>query len=100
MPAAGGRYVAERIPGACFVEVPGGDHFVEPTAHWQQFTDGWLEFVTGSRPLHQSERRVLTVVFTDIVGSTSRTEAMGDGAWRRLLDSHDRIAWEIIDRHG
>jgi class 3 adenylate cyclase/pimeloyl-ACP methyl ester carboxylesterase len=99
MPVAGGRYVAERIPDARFVEVPGGDHFVEPTAHWQEFTDTWLEFVTGCRPLHHTERRVLTVIFTDIVDSTSRTEAVGDGPWRRLLDSHDRTAWEIIDRH-
>jgi len=34
-----------------------------------------------------------------IVGSTSRAAAVGDGQWRRLLDSHDRIAWELIDRH-
>jgi class 3 adenylate cyclase/dienelactone hydrolase len=99
IPVAGGRYIAERIPDARFVEVPGDDHFVEATPHWQEFTDTWLEFVTGSRPLHQTERRLMTVVFTDIVDSTSQTEAVGDGRWRRLLDSHDRIAWEIIDRH-
>jgi hypothetical protein len=94
-----GRWVAEWIPDARFVEVPGRDHFVEPTPHWQQFTDTWLEFVTGSRRLHHSERRLMTVVFTDIVDSTSQTEAVGDGPWRRLLDGHDRLAWEIIDRH-
>ncbi len=99
MPVAAGRYVAERIPGARFVEIPGDDHFVEPTPHWQEFTDTWLEFVTGSRPLRQTERRVMTVVFTDIVDSTVRTAAVGDGQWRRLLDSHDRTAWELIDRH-
>ena len=92
MPVAAGRYVAERIPDARFVEIPGDDHFVEPTPHWQEFTDTWLEFVTGSRPSRQSERRVMTVIFTDIVGSTMRTAAVGDGQWRRLLDSHDRIA--------
>jgi class 3 adenylate cyclase len=99
MPVAAGRYIAERIPDARFVEVPGDDHFVESTPHWQEFTDTWLEFVTGSRPSHQTERRVMTVIFTDIVGSTMRTAAVGDGQWRRLLDSHDRIAWELIDRH-
>jgi len=81
------------------VEVPGDDHFVEPTPHWQEIADTWLEFVTGSRPSRQTERRVMTVVFTDIVDSTSRTATTGDSQWRRLLDSHDRIAWEIVDRH-
>jgi class 3 adenylate cyclase/pimeloyl-ACP methyl ester carboxylesterase len=99
MPVAGGRYVAERIPDAQFVEIPGVDHFVEPTPGWQEFTDVWLEFVTGSRPLRQTERRVVTVIFTDIVASTSRSAAAGDGTWRRLLDSHDRIAWDAVDRH-
>jgi class 3 adenylate cyclase len=99
MPVAGGRYVAERIPDARFVEVPGGDHFVEPTPNWQEFTDTWLEFVTGSPPLHQTERRVMTVIFTDIADSTVQTAAVGDGQWRRLLDGHDRLAWQIIDRH-
>jgi class 3 adenylate cyclase len=41
----------------------------------------------------------LTVIFTDIVDSTIQTAAVGDGQWRRLLDSHDRISWELIDRH-
>jgi class 3 adenylate cyclase/pimeloyl-ACP methyl ester carboxylesterase len=100
MPAAGGRYVAERIPDARFVEIPGIDHFVEPTPRWQEFTDVWLEFVTGAPPQRQTERRVMTVLFTDIVGSTSRTATVGDSTWRRLLDSHDRIAWGMIDRQG
>jgi class 3 adenylate cyclase len=99
LPVASGRYIAERIPDARFVEIPGDDHFVEPTPRWQEIADTWLEFVTGSRPSRQTERRVMTVVFTDIVNSTSRTATTGDGQWRRLLDSHDRIAWEIVDRH-
>ena len=98
-PVAAGRYIAERIPDARFVEIPGDDHLVETTPHWQEFTDTWLEFVTGSRPLRQTERRVMTVIFTDIVDSTVQTAAVGDGQWRRLLDSHDRLAWELIDRH-
>ena len=99
IPAAAGRYVAERVPGARFVEIPGDDHFVEPVPHWQAMADAWLEFVTGSRPSHQTDRRVMTVVFTDIVDSTLRTATTGDGRWRRMLDSHDRIAWEMLDRH-
>jgi class 3 adenylate cyclase len=41
----------------------------------------------------------MTVMFTDIVGSTTQTATIGDGQWRRLLDGHDRLAWELIDRH-
>jgi class 3 adenylate cyclase len=99
VPVAAGRYIAGRIPDAQFVEIPCDDHFVELTPRWQEFTDTWLEFVTGSRPQRQTERRVMTVIFTDIVDSTMKAAAVGDGEWRRLLDSHDRVAWELIDRH-
>jgi hypothetical protein len=99
VPVAAGRYIAERIPNARSVEVPGDDHFAEPTPNWQQITDTWLEFVTGSQPRRHTERRVMTIVFTDIVDSTARTAAAGDASWRRTLDSHDRNAWELIDRH-
>jgi class 3 adenylate cyclase/pimeloyl-ACP methyl ester carboxylesterase len=99
LPAACGRYVADRIPGARFVEIPGDDHFVEPGVHWQHMADAWLEFVTGSAPTRQAERRVVTVLFTDIVDSTAKAATVGDGEWRRLLDRHDRIAWELVDRY-
>ena len=98
VPAACGRYVAERIPGARFVEIPGDDHFVETGRQWQHMADAWLEFITGSAPAVQAERRVLTVLFTDIVDSTVKAATVGDGEWRRLLDCHDRIAWELVDR--
>ena len=101
MPVAAGRYLAERIPGARFVEVAGDDHFIESSPYWRDFADTWLEFVTGSRPSRYHDRRVATVVFTDIVDSTGRAAVAGDTAWHRLLDVHDRIAWDTSDRfHG
>jgi class 3 adenylate cyclase/pimeloyl-ACP methyl ester carboxylesterase len=99
LPVACGRYVADRIPGARFMEVAGDDHFVEPGFHWQHMADAWLEFVTGAVPTRQAERRVVTILFTDIVDSTKKAATVGDGEWRRLLDCHDRIAWELVDRH-
>jgi pimeloyl-ACP methyl ester carboxylesterase len=99
IPVAAGRYVAARIPDARFVEIPGDDHFAEAVPNWQQMADEWLAFVTGARPSHETDRRVMTIVFTDIVDSTVRTASSGDGHWRRMLDSHDQIVWEATDRH-
>jgi class 3 adenylate cyclase len=100
VPAAAGRYLADRIPGALLHEVSSPDHFMEATPDWQSVADRWLEFVTGSRPSRRAERRMATVLFTDIVGSTAAANAVGDAAWRALLDRHDRSAWESADRHG
>jgi len=99
VPALAGRHLAERIPGARFLEVPGDDHFAEMTPHWQDIADAWIEFVTGARPGRQGQRRVLTVVFTDIVDSTAHTAVAGDSTWRHVLDRHDQVAWETVDRH-
>jgi class 3 adenylate cyclase len=46
-----------------------------------------------------SERVLATVLFTDIVGSTERAAELGDGAWRSLLESHDRVVREEVERH-
>ena len=56
--------------------------------------------MAGSRPVREAERRVQTVVFTDVVSSTAGAVAAGDEAWHRLLDAHDRIAWEAVDRYS
>jgi class 3 adenylate cyclase len=99
IPVAAGRFLAERITGARLVEFPGFDHMAEVTPHWQPLMDAWLEFVTGARPARRTERRVATVLFTDIVDSTARTAASRDGSWSHLLESHDRIAWEVAEMH-
>lgn len=84
---AGGRYVAERIEGARFVELPGIDH-----CPWVGDSDGLLdeveEFVTGERHRPEPDRVLATVMFTDIVGATERAAAMGDRRWRELLERH------------
>jgi class 3 adenylate cyclase len=98
-PVAAGRFLAARIPGADYLEVEGEDHFCWVMPHWRDVVDGWLEFVIGRTPSTHSERKFVTVLFTDIVGSTERMRAVGDDAWRLTLESHDRIAWKTIDRH-
>ena len=97
---ARGRDLAAQIPGAKYIEYPDGDH-----AFWTGDTETLLgdieEFVTGHRESASSElERVLaTVLFTDIVDSTRTAAAIGDQNWRRMLDSHDQLAHQMVERH-
>ena len=59
------------------------------------------EFITGHRESSSSEleRILATVMFTDIVGSTHSAAEIGDQAWRRLLDTHDQLARQMVEKH-
>jgi class 3 adenylate cyclase len=82
-----GRDVADRIAGARFVELPGGDD-----APWTATQDDVLDevehFLTGRRPAPDVDRVLATVLFTDIVGSTERAAQLGDRRWSELLSAH------------
>jgi class 3 adenylate cyclase len=96
-PVDGARYVAERIPGAKFVECEGDDHF--PFVGDTECVFGEVErFLTGSRHVPVTERQLLTVLFTDIVDSTKLGAELGDRRWRELLESHDETVREELDR--
>jgi pimeloyl-ACP methyl ester carboxylesterase len=84
------RYVAEHIPGARMVEVPGVDH-VPYTEYSSEILDAVEEFLTGSLQSAMTDRVLATLVFTDIVGSTERAADLGDAAWRTVLDDLDRV---------
>jgi class 3 adenylate cyclase len=94
-----GRYLAEHISGAQYVELSGAD-----TLYWVGDTTPILaeieEFVTGTRGGTDLERVLTTIVFTDIVGSTERAAALGDDHWRDLLDSHDSLVRRELQRFG
>jgi class 3 adenylate cyclase len=82
-----GRALADGIPGARYVELPGVDHL--PWAGDADATLGEIEeFLTGARASADAERVLATVMFTDIVGSTERAAALGDARWRELLAAH------------
>jgi class 3 adenylate cyclase len=98
-PPAVGRYLADKIPGARYEEFEGDDHFCWIAPNWREIIDCWIEFVTGVKPEAGTKRRFATVLFSDIVGSTSRSAEVGDEAWARTLDSHDRIAWDVVREH-
>jgi len=97
IPVAHGRYIAEHIPGARYVELPGDDHL-----HYAGDADRMLDeieyFITGIRPSQQTDRTLATVLFSDIVDSTRRATELGDARWRSVLDQHDRGAGQIVDR--
>ena len=91
-PVAHGRYLAQHIAGARYVELPGFDH-VPWVGDADAVLDELEEFLTGERPRGPETDRVLaTVLFTDIAGSTERAAELGDRRWRELLDRHDTTA--------
>ena len=85
-----GRYIADHIPGAKYVELPGRNlwHFVEP---WRDSFQEIAEFLTGHQADVADDRVLATVLFTDIVDSTRRAAEMGDRDWHALLDAHDAV---------
>ncbi len=93
---AQGRYLADHIDGATFVELPGSDLSFTPAN--LVIADEIAEFLTGERPVVEVERILTTVLFTDIVGSTERAGSLGDQRWRTLLDAHDRAVREQLRR--
>ena len=82
-----GRYIAARIPGAKFLELPGSDH-LPWVGDQAEVVDEIEEFLTGIRPAPEPDRVLSTVLFTDIVGSTERASSLGDNAWRDVLEQH------------
>jgi class 3 adenylate cyclase len=83
-----GRHLAEHIPGARYIELPGDDHLTIREGDHRVFDD-IEEFLTGTRPEPEVDRVVKTVLFTDIVKSTETAVSMGDRRWHDLLDAHD-----------
>jgi class 3 adenylate cyclase len=97
IPPEWGRYVADRIPGAKYVEIPGRNvyHFVEP---WRESFQEIAEFLTGHQAEVADDRVLATVLFTDIVDSTRQAAAMGDRDWHALLDAHDAVVRSQLSR--
>ncbi len=98
IPIQHARYVAERIPGAVFMELPTGDHL--PYAEVGELVANEVqEFVTGTREAAEPERRLATIMFSDIVDSTATASKAGDRRWIELLDSHDQQVRHQLERH-
>ena len=91
-------YMAHNIPGARYVELPGRDHLFF-CGDQDALLDEVEDLLTGARAPREPERRLATVLFTDIVGSTDRAAAVGDRRWRDLTESHDEIVRQALGRH-
>jgi class 3 adenylate cyclase len=91
IPPEWGKDVADRIPGAKYVELPGRNlfHLVEPD--WRASFQEIAEFLTDQGADLADDRVLATVLFTDIVDSTRRAAEMGDRDWHALLDAHDAV---------
>ncbi len=95
LPVAAARRMAELIPGARFVELPGGDH-IPSLGDSEAVLDLVEEFLTGSRHAAERDRVLATVLFTDIVESTRQAARAGDRRWRETLMAHDSTMREVI----
>jgi class 3 adenylate cyclase len=95
-PIEHGRYLADHIAHATFVELLSRDFAV--VSNSDAVIDEVTEFLTGERPTDEVERILTTVLFTDIVDSTKRAASLGDRRWRFLLDAHDRAVREQLRR--
>jgi class 3 adenylate cyclase len=96
---AGGRMLADLIPGAKLVEVDGADHFSWIMPNWRDVADEVIKFAIGGEIKRTTSRQFATVMFTDVVDSTRQSAAVGDEVWRGVLDGHDRTARRLIDQH-
>jgi class 3 adenylate cyclase len=97
VPPAKGKYIAEHIPGAKYVELSGRNwhHFVQP---WRESFQEIAAFLTGRQVDVADDRILATVLFTDIVDSTRRAVEIGDRDWHALLDAHDAVVRSQLAR--
>ena len=91
IPPAKGKYIAEHIPDAKYVELPGRNWYHQVEPGWRESFQEVAEFLTGEQADVADDRVLATVLFTDIVDSTRRAAQMGDRDWHALLDAHDAV---------
>src|SRR3989440_2243714 len=94
-----GKFLADRIPGAKLVKLPGADD------EWfsgdiELLFDEIEQFVTGIRRARRTDRVLATILFTDIVGSTERAATLGDAAWKLVREAHDELLRSHIEGFG
>jgi class 3 adenylate cyclase len=97
--ASEARWIAERIPDAALVITPGRD-YLPWVGDQDALLDEIAEFVTGDRPIREPDRVLMTILFTDLVGSTERAAELGDLRWRKLLEEHNEAVRKVLVRYG
>lgn len=95
-----GRYLADHVTGARFVELPGADFMPHLGEQEQLFAEleGFLADVVEGKTDVEADRVLATVLFTDIVGSSEKAASLGDRAWRELLERHHALVRRQLSR--
>lgn len=99
IPVAAGQAVAALMPNASFTELSGEDHFAFVGRDDEMF-ESIRSFLAGEAPPVDRSRRLATVLFTDIVASTERSAALGDRAWKEVLQAHHAEVRRGLARHS
>jgi pimeloyl-ACP methyl ester carboxylesterase len=94
----GGRFIANEIPGAQFIELPGDDH-LPWVGDIEKLVDQIEIFLTGRLAVHEPDRILATLLFTDIVGSTELATSMGDKQWHGVLKQHNDLIRKELTRY-
>jgi pimeloyl-ACP methyl ester carboxylesterase/class 3 adenylate cyclase len=97
VPIEHGRYLADHIEGATFTALPGGSMSMSPLLG--AIADETMELLTGERPIYEIDRVLATVVHTDMVVPAQRAASVGEQLWRALLDAHEKIVRDQLERH-
>lgn len=99
IPVGHGRWIAQHVPDARFIELAGFDHlpFIGDA---EEVLAAIEEFLIGSPAAHRRQRKLLTVMFTDIANSSTMISSLGDDAWREIVASHDRVIRDHLARFG
>ncbi len=97
-PIGAGRYMAERVPEAQFVELPGDDHYIWFGGDADRFADEVERFLTGTFNPREPDRALVTILFVDIVDSTRKAAQLGDRTWRDLVDSFYAVVRNELGR--
>jgi class 3 adenylate cyclase len=93
-----GRYLAEHIPTAKFVVLPGDDHLFF-VGDIDAIVDEIEDFLTGTRTGVEGEVALAAVLFTDIVSSTENQARVGPREWSRVSDQHDAMVRAALNHH-
>jgi class 3 adenylate cyclase len=97
LPAAVMRDVAELLPHASYEELPVTDNMAEWTANYQRQIE---QFMFGEARHTNAQRALMTVLFTDVVGSTEHAAVLGDARWREVVVRHERMLRREVEAAG
>src|SRR5262245_41882805 len=98
-PGETGKYLAERIPGSRFIQLPGSAH-LPWLGDVERFCTEVEHFITGVRPAEHEPGAVRTILHCDIVDSTARAVSLGDERWAELLAAYDKSAELAVSAYG